>query len=137
MEVWKILIVDDDPEDRDILKDALKIIQDGEEIFFAENGEQALQVLAKDLANNDLPCLIVLDLNMPRMNGTETLRCIKKKDAFKDIPVIIYSTSINPVEKEHCLQLGAHDYITKPVSFTESKITAQKLIEICIAHAKV
>jgi CheY-like chemotaxis protein len=131
MELKQILVVDDDPEDRAIIKEALEMIHDGEIIMFAENGEQALDVLDECFTSNRLPCLVVLDLNMPKMNGTETLRSIKKSEAFKHIPVIIYSTSVNPAEKDRCLQLGALDYIAKPISFVESKATAQKLFAFC------
>ena len=81
-----------------------------------------------------LPCIVVLDLNMPRLNGTETLRLIRANDHLKDISVIIYSTSINPLEKEKCMRLGANDYITKPLSYKESTFTARKLLDLCTAH---
>lgn len=128
MKTWKILLVDDDPEDRAIIQDAMEMIDAGELIRFAENGEQVMPILNDRLEANRLPCLVVLDLNMPRMNGTETLRVMKDSEHFRNIPVIIYSTSINPLEKEKCMSLGAYDYITKPVSFKESKAIAQRLL---------
>ena len=73
----------------------------------------------------------VLDLNMPKMNGTDTLKNIKSDPRFSNIPVIIYSTSINPLEKEACMLLGAHSYITKPLSFTESLDTAKLFLKLC------
>ena len=132
MESWKILLVDDDAEDRTIIRDAMEALQAKDIIHFAENGEEALAILDKYVgATGQTPCLVVLDLNMPRMNGTETLRQMKGKEQFNKIPVIIYSTSINALEKEKCMMLGAHEYITKPISFKESKETAQKLLEFC------
>lgn len=74
---------------------------------------------------------------MPKLNGTETLRRIKNDTRFKDIPVIIYSTSINPLEKEKCLLLGAHSYVTKPVSFKESMDTAKQFFDFCISHTVI
>jgi CheY-like chemotaxis protein len=135
MDKWKILFVDDDPEDRSIIRDAMAEVDGGDIIKFAENGEHALDLLSQCLENSHLPCLIVLDLNMPKLNGTETLRRIKKNEQYQDISVVIYSTSINPLEKEKCIELGARDYITKPVSFRESISTAMRLIEICALHA--
>jgi CheY-like chemotaxis protein len=72
---------------------------------------------------------------MPKLNVTETLRRIKKHAGYHGISVVIYSTSINPLEKAKCIELGAMDYITKPVSFKESISTALRLIEICALHA--
>lgn len=131
METWKILLVDDDPDDRLIIKDAMELLDSEKLMKFAESGDQAIRILETHASAGHLPCLIVLDLNMPKMNGTETLRVIKNKKEFKGIPVIIYSTSINSLEKEKCMQLGADDYITKPISFKECKQTAEKLLEYC------
>ena len=134
MEAFKILLVDDDPEDRAIIQDAMDSIDAGEIIHFAEHGEQALEILEQGVLMDRLPCIVVLDLNMPRLNGTETLRLIRANDHLKDISVIIYSTSINPLEKEKCMRLGANDYITKPLSYKESTFTARKLLDLCTAH---
>lgn len=131
MRLKQILIVDDDPEDREIILDAMKLIHDQDIIMFAENGEQALDILHDRSNAKQLPCLVVLDLNMPRMNGTETLKIIKNREEFRDVQIIIYSTSVNPVEKDRCLQLGASDFITKPISFEESKSTAKKFLAFC------
>ncbi|HEY9257469.1 response regulator [Chitinophaga sp.] len=116
----KILMVDDDADDRDIIRFSMESINASDTIGFAEDGEQALTILQDDVALSPVPQLIVLDLNMPRMNGTETLRSLKQDERFKNIPVIIYSTSINPFEKEKCMELGAHSFITKPISYQES-----------------
>lgn len=62
-------------------------------------------MLKSNFTSSVYPCLIVLDLNMPKMSGTQTLSKIKCEENFKHIPVIIYSTSINPVEKEKCYSL--------------------------------
>ncbi|MBS0031111.1 response regulator [Chitinophaga sp. 22321] len=116
----KILMVDDDAEDRDILQFSMESVNATDTVCFAENGEQALTLLNNHYPLTNIPMLIILDLNMPRMNGTETLRNLKSDERFKNIPVIIYSTSINPFEKEKCMELGAHSFITKPISYQES-----------------
>ena len=124
MQSW-ILLADDDPEDRAIIKEAMAEIYENEVVHFVENGQQLLDSLDQDNNNSKFLRLIVLDLNMPKMNGTQTLRKLKADNRFKNIPVIIYSTSINPLEMEKCMQLGAHSYITKPVSIKESLETAR------------
>mgnify|MGYP001314956207 CR=1 FL=1 len=130
-QVWKILLADDDPDDRAIIQDAMDSLDAGQVLCFAENGEQALSILHAAYHPGYRPSLIILDLNMPRLNGTETLRRLKKDDRFNNIPVIIFSTSINPLEKEKCMMLGAHSYITKPVSLQESMDTARAFLTFC------
>ena len=127
----KILLVDDDPEDRDVLKDALEQLKAGNEIVCAENGEAALRLLARNAGVVNNPCLIVLDLNMPRMNGTQTLKALKADPRFQEITVVIYSTSVNPIEKETCMNLGAHAYIIKPTTYHESLHTARLFLDLC------
>jgi CheY-like chemotaxis protein len=85
---------------------------------FEENGEKALSYL-EQLEKDALPNVIVLDLNMPKLNGTQVLRILKNDQRFKNITVIIYSTSVNTIEKEETLNLGAHSYIIKPISYEE------------------
>lgn len=133
----KILLADDDADDKMIIKDAIQLVSNEDVIYFTENGVETLAVLNENYNEGELPCLVVLDLNMPKLNGTETLRQIKNDVRFRDIPVIIYSTSINPLEKEKCLLLGAHSYITKPISFKESMDTAKQFFDFCIAHTVI
>jgi CheY-like chemotaxis protein len=128
---WKILVADDDADDRAILQDAMRELNVTEVLCFAQNGEEALRLLGNDFNAEYKPALIILDLNMPKLNGTETLRRIKNDDRFNTIPVIIYSTSLNPLEKDKCMLLGAHSYITKPVTFKESMDTAKAFLAFC------
>lgn len=131
MEFCKILMADDDPDDISILEDALKTLHPHSLISFVENGNAAMQLLNAQFEAGHIPNLVVLDLNMPRLNGSDTLMAIKNDERFKEIPVIIYSTSINPVEKEKCLKLGAHSYMIKPSSLKESVDTARVFLEFC------
>jgi two-component system response regulator len=120
MSAKKILVVDDDEEDRFIIQDGFTEVGAEDIVHFEENGEKALQYLEDSYNQKDLPSLIILDLNMPRLNGTQTLRAIKSDDRFNNIRVLIYSTSLNKIEKEQCMLLGAEEYIIKPLTFAES-----------------
>lgn len=113
-----ILIADDDAEDRFILSDAFKEIGFSNSIKFVDDGTEVISLLQK---NNDvLPTLIILDLNMPKLNGTETLRMLKAHNAYSNIPVMIFSTSVNELEKKQCLEMGALEYLTKPTTYKAS-----------------
>lgn len=127
----KILVIDDDREDHVILKDVMETIGAENIMQFAVNGLEALSILNSDFSDTSLPCLIILDLNMPLMNGTQALGLLKDDIRFRNIPVIIYSTSLNPFEKEKCMGLGAHSYITKPVSYNETIETARIFLSFC------
>jgi CheY-like chemotaxis protein len=126
-----IMLVDDDPEDREEFSDVYLAQFPGEQLYFAENGEKAIEFLEQLFQKRAELCLIVLDLNMPILNGTQTLRKIKGDDRFKEIPVVIYSTSVNAHEREECYRLGALDYMVKPSSFSDSVEIAKKLKRIC------
>lgn len=130
MPVRTILLADDDAEDRAILKEAIEDISSETALHVAGNGEELLNLLDHEYNKGNLAALIILDLNMPRLNGTQTLSRLKSNHLYKDIPVVIYSTSVNPLEKEKCMLLGAHSYITKPISYKESMETAEKFLKI-------
>lgn len=131
MEFRKILIVDDDADDLAIISDAINKIHQENITHCFDNASDAIEMLHQYGNASNLPCLIVLDLNMPKMNGRQALQHLKGDPLFSAIPIVIYSTSINPVEKEACLSLGAQAYITKPVSYNECLDTAKRLIQYC------
>ncbi|HVK48716.1 MAG TPA: response regulator [Pseudobacter sp.] len=131
MKTCKILVIDDDREDHVILKDVMETIGAADVMEFAATGMEGLSMLNVHYADTALPCLIVLDLNMPVMNGTQALGKLKEDTRFNKIPVIIYSTSLNPFEKEKCMGLGAHSYITKPVTYLDTIETAKVFLGFC------
>ena len=131
MDIPKILLVDDDPEDRSIIIDALIDLDASDSISCAENGEAAMIRLNEYAELNSFPCLIILDLNMPKLNGIQTLQRLKADPRYNEIPVVIYSTSINPMEKEACMNLGAQLYVTKPTSYRESLDIARIFLGMC------
>jgi CheY-like chemotaxis protein len=124
MDPRMIFIADDDPEDQAIILEAMDDLAKNIILFFS-NGEEIIKGLLELPATTTLPGLIVLDLNMPKINGREVLEFIKNDKRFSAIPVIIYSTSVNIFEKEKCMKLGAQDYIIKPLSFQESREIAK------------
>src|ERR1700759_1904324 len=92
---FQILVVDDDREDHFIMLDYFKDFGMGDKVGFVENGKTAIEYLEDVPDDKLLPNLIVLDLNMPILNGTQTLIQSKQTPRYKHIPVIIFSTSEN------------------------------------------
>jgi CheY-like chemotaxis protein len=116
-QIERIMIVDDDEEDREFFAFAVHEINPAIECIEAINGEHGLQLLN----DSPLPWCIFLDLNMPRINGLQFLTEIKKTNDLKNIPVIIYSTSKLEKDKEKALSLGAVHVLTKPDNLNDMK----------------
>jgi CheY-like chemotaxis protein len=112
-----VLVVDDDEDDRDLFCTALREIDPSVTCIHAKDGQEAL--LGLRLNQFPTPNLIFIDLNMPRINGFQCLKELKKDRALKSIPVAMYTTSKIKEHKEECERLGAAHFITKPTSFTE------------------
>lgn len=120
----KILLVDDDTDDQLFFVDAIKELEPTLECNVANNGLEALDYLEKILLK---PSLIFLDLNMPLMNGFECLAQLKKINRYKEIPVIIFTTSNHLLDMERTISMGAKMFLTKPPDYT---ILKKKLSDI-------
>lgn len=128
-----ILFVDDDSDDRFLLNAAFNELGYYDCVSYAENGEKALHYLQSAINTNELPRLIVLDLNMPKMNGTQVLKAIKQNDYLRDIEIIIFSTAINDPQRKKCLSNGAVNYLVKPIDYTGFLETAQAFYNIAFS----
>jgi CheY-like chemotaxis protein len=126
-----ILIAEDDDGHAELIKEGLadsgvcnKTIRfsDGEEIwkFLSETGNG-------DTRDKSKSYLLLLDINMPKMDGFEVLKRIKQDDNLKDIPVMMLTTTDDPREVEECYKLGCNMYITKPVEFVKFAETLKHL----------
>ena len=120
MEEVFILIAEDDADDRFLLRSAFEENGYFDTLEFVENGVELLEHLKNiDMSKGDskVPKFILLDLNMPKKDGREVLIELKRDPLYKNIPVIIFSTTNNEQEMKRCYDLGANSYITKPNSF--------------------
>ncbi len=109
-----LLCIDDDPEDVEMFQDAVRLIDPGYTCVVANNGREGLGILA-----TTLPDYIFLDINMPVMDGKETLRNIRQDQRFDSVPVCILSTSTSKSEADLCRILGATNCLVKPNTFEE------------------
>ena len=108
-----VLYADDDVDDKDWVTDACRAVDHSLQMVFVDNGRQVIDYLLQ-LPSLQLPALIVLDLNMPEMDGRQTLQKLKSTPQYQNIPVAIVSTSANNIDREVCQRLGASIYLTKP-----------------------
>lgn len=125
--IKQILLMDDDEDDQLIFKDALRGIAGDLNVIFAGNGLRGLEYLRGIPPLQPIPELIFLDLNMPLMNGFEFLAVIKKDPKFQHIPVVIFSTSENPADKQKASSLGAVKFLTKSPEFAVLKKDLAKI----------
>jgi CheY-like chemotaxis protein len=119
-----ILMAEDDPDDRDLTREAFEEAKLANDLRFVEDGVDYLNRRGKYAppAHTPRPSIILLDLNMPRMDGREALRAIKADPRFKSIRVIVLTTSNSEEDILRTYDLSAASYITKPVTF-ESLVT--------------
>ncbi|MEN6462138.1 MAG: response regulator [Syntrophomonas sp.] len=112
-----ILLVEDDKVDALTVKRALTELKVTNELIIRENGEEALDFLRDQ--HNQKPAIILLDINMPRMNGLEFLEIAKNEPDIKKIPVIILTTSSEELDRMQSFQLGVAGYMVKPVDYKQ------------------
>jgi CheY-like chemotaxis protein len=119
-----VLYADDDTDDRAWVTEAFKIVGSALRLLFLDNGKQVIAYLK---GHSIHPSLIVLDLNMPEMDGRQTLQYLKNDPDFKNIPVAIVTTSNNKIDIEVCKKLGASIYLTKPDTHHEWQTIVRQL----------
>ena len=110
-----ILLVEDDQVDMMTVIRALKQVHVTNKVVHLENGEEAINYLRDE--SNDKPCIILLDLNMPIMNGIEFLKAIKDDGQLMRIPVIVLTTSDEQQDKVNSFNFGVAGYMSKPVDY--------------------
>lgn len=116
-----ILVAEDDVDDKFLFKSVFEDDKNDLELDFVDNGVELLDYLHSiktKKVTRHYPCLILLDLNMPKMNGKEALKKIKEEPDYSKIPIVIFSTTKNEKEIKHCYDLGADSYIVKPSSYS-------------------
>ena len=119
-----ILICDDDEDDRMLTMQALEDAHVANNLRFVEDGEQLLDYLYQrgeyggETGKAPRPGLILLDLNMPKMDGREALKVIKGDSTLRDIPIVVLTTSGLDQDIVRSYQLGVNSFITKPVTFS-------------------
>lgn len=127
-----ILWADDDIDDLMLMRHVLHDLGKTYEITEVHNGQEALEFLTHAKADRTLPCLIILDMNMPVLDGKETLARLKKDDELKQIPVVFFTTSNSQMDKLYCQHNGV-EMITKPPQYINLKEAVQKLLDFCMS----
>jgi CheY-like chemotaxis protein len=125
-----ILFGEDDIDDIDFLRDAFSAVDNSFALLFIDKGRKLIATL-EALPDDKLPCLLVLDYNMPELNGAEILVHLELNKRYASIPKIIWSTSGSDTYKNKCLELGAVDYVIKPGNVKDYIATVQYMLTFC------
>lgn len=118
------MIVDDEPHIRMLIEQTLEDLEDdGVELLFAENGEEALSIIKKERPN-----LVFLDVMMPKMNGMEVCQKVKKELLLTEVYIILLTAKGQEVDRQKGLDMGADRYMTKPFDPDEMLSIAEEII---------
>ncbi len=118
IDALKVLIIEDNPGDAFIIIGLLQELDMPVDISMAKDGRDALNLLTATSSNGP-PDLVILDLNLPRVNGYEVLGLIKSSPALKEVPVVVMTGSLNPEDEVRSRDLGAIDFCIKPATHDE------------------
>ncbi len=129
-----LLVIENNNEDFETFQRFLHQSSLNIPVYRCINGDQALAFLYRTYPHAEpepvpRPGLILLDLNLPGMDGREVLRRIKQDDQLKLVPIVVFTTSNNPKDIEACYRQGVNSYIIKPMDFSLLKRSIQTLLE--------
>ena len=130
-----VVYADDDIDDLKFVEQAFSESLSNIELVTVRDGDKAIDYLSQLSILDPNPCLIILDVNMPRLNGRETLQKIRKMNRFENIPVVLFTTSSMEQDRNFALQYNA-GFITKPLDIIQMQRIADQFIEYCSDEIK-
>lgn len=131
-----ILVAEDDPDDQFLIQGAFESCEITGSMVFVENGEELLDYLFRRERYQDAnaalrPSCLLLDLNMPLMDGREALWRIRQASEYRQMPIVVLTTSDSPEDREYCMDLGVSRFFTKPDTFDELLHLMHSIKGIC------
>ena len=130
-----VLYADDDTDDLQFIKEAFEHYADTVDLVTVSDGLEAVAYLDNMPQHHQAPCLIILDINMPRMDGKEALKTIRDMKRFKEVPAILFTTSSQHKDKEFAKSYNA-GFLTKPIDYKQLDRIAGQLINHCTDEIK-
>lgn len=125
-----VLCVDDDPDDQQLVLDTIREIDPSVQVLTAPNGVEALNFLRQASERKELPCLVLMDINMPLMDGKQALARIKKDKNLNSVNIVMFTTSSAKVDQAFC-ELQGVPFVTKPIHQRELQDTVKRLLSAC------
>ncbi len=125
-----VLYADDDLDDIQLVRDAFMNYTQQVELVSVQDGLEAMSYLKALPLSEEPPCLIILDINMPRMDGKEALIKLRQMKRYQNVPAVLFTTSSQPRDKKFAEAYNA-GFFTKPIDFKQMDIVTGKFIEHC------
>jgi len=130
-----VLYADDDTDDLELVQDSFSLYSNNVEVVTAKDGSQALSYLHRLSDQDPSPCLIILDINMPVINGKEVLKKIREMQRFESIPVVLFTTSSLPQDEKFAREYNA-GFVTKPLDVMQMEMITEVFIDHCADEIK-
>lgn len=125
-----VFLAEDDLDDQQMLIEMMREQHQGIEFQTAGTGSKAFDML-RNAPRESMPCLVILDYNLPEISGAELLERMKEMPQYANCIRVVWSTSNSPVYRKRCLELQAHSYIVKPTDMAGFRSIAASLIGLC------
>ncbi len=137
-----ILLVEDNPDDALLIERVFRAIGIVKQLVVVTNGVEAIRYLKgeenySDRAQYPVPCLILLDLEMPQLNGLEFLVWLRQRSGMKQLPVVVLTTSVFAATVRTAYLLGANSFLTKPVDFAEFKAAMRQMCDFWLGDSRL
>jgi CheY-like chemotaxis protein len=130
-----VLYADDDPEDVELVSEAFYTYSQNVELMTFRDGIELLNFVETIDPFHAAPCLFILDINMPRLNGKETLRRLRRIESFADVPAVLFSTSSLPADATFAKNFNA-GFVTKPLHTNQVYMIIDEIVEHCTDEVK-
>jgi CheY-like chemotaxis protein len=130
-----VLYADDDPEDIELVCEAFQEYAQNVELLTFRDGAELLSFIKTIDPFQAAPCLFILDINMPKLNGKETLKHLRRVDAFAEVPAVLFSTSSLPADANFAKNYNA-GFVTKPLHTNQVHLIIDQIIEHCSDEVK-
>ncbi len=133
-----LLYAEDDADDQEMLLEMLNQVDSSLRLICVSDGYDVIHFMNNLDAGSNYPCVIILDINMPGCDGIQTLRLLKNDPRYRNIPVVMFSTSNSMKDKDESAAAGAADFFTKPLSPAQLEAIATNFAAYCqIVPAKI
>jgi CheY-like chemotaxis protein len=130
-----VLYADDDPDDIELVSEAFREYASNVELLTFTDGIELLNYVATHQALQPMPCLFIIDINMPKLNGKETLRRLRDMEGFAEVPAVLFSTSTMPADAGFAKSYGA-GFVTKPLLTHQIHQIVDEIIAHCSEDVK-
>ena len=125
-----VLYADDDSDDLELVQESFSLYSNNVEVITVPDGSQALSYLHRLTDNDPTPCLIILDINMPVINGKDVLKKIRELNRFESVPVVLFTTSSLPMDEMFAKKYNA-GFVTKPLDVAQMEMITEVFIDHC------